>query len=156
MADNSKSLKLANLIFHLATGRAMVMRMPSNVGLTLSGGGVRAVVFHLGVLEWLAKTPLWNSVSQISTVSGGSLMAGLLFARTGFRWPAPEAVPKIIESIQDLLCTGDLQKSYVNNYLQRPYLILQGRAALLADALARTWQIDASLSDLPDFPHLAN
>jgi NTE family protein len=122
------------------------------IGLTLSGGGIRAVVFHLGVLEWLARTPLWNSVSQISTVSGGSLAIGLLFARAGTIWPTADRMPAIIEEIKRVVCTTDLQRSFILNHLLRPHLIKNGRAALLADALVRCWGIDATLSNLPATP----
>jgi NTE family protein len=45
------------------------------IGLALSGGGIRAAVFHLGVLRRLAEQEFLENVSQISTVSGGSLRA---------------------------------------------------------------------------------
>ena len=43
------------------------------IGLALSGGGVRATVFHLGVLARIAEDDLLESVSIISSFSGGSL-----------------------------------------------------------------------------------
>ena len=44
-----------------------------NIALSLSGGGVRAVGFHLGLLATLHRLDLLNRVSILSTVSGGSL-----------------------------------------------------------------------------------
>ncbi len=38
------------------------------IGLTLSGGGLRATVFHLGVLTRLANTNLWENLEHIPTV----------------------------------------------------------------------------------------
>lgn len=44
-----------------------------NIAVSLSGGGVRAVGFHLGLLEMLDRLDLLSKVSILSTVSGGSL-----------------------------------------------------------------------------------
>jgi predicted acylesterase/phospholipase RssA len=43
-------------------------------GLALSGGGVRAALFHIGVLARLAELDLLRQVEVLSTVSGGSLV----------------------------------------------------------------------------------
>jgi len=124
----------------------------SRVGLALSGGGVRAVVFHLGVLEWLATTAVWDRISQVSTVSGGSLVVGLLFARNNFVWPSQSRLLPLIDGIRDIICAQDLQKTFIANHFIRPQLATSGRAALLADALRRCWGIDFTLSDLPGTP----
>ena len=51
------------------------------VGLALSGGGVRAAVFHLGVLARLAEEEeIFKNIKALSTVSGGSLVVGMLYA----------------------------------------------------------------------------
>jgi len=50
-------------------------------GLCLSGGGYRAMVFHTGVLWRLYEAGVLNSVDRISSVSGGSIIAGLLALR---------------------------------------------------------------------------
>ena len=44
-----------------------------NIAISLSGGGVRAVGFHLGTLEMLETLGLLRKVSILSSVSGGSL-----------------------------------------------------------------------------------
>ncbi len=48
-----------------------------SIGLALSGGGSRAVAFHLGTLRALDDLNLLNEVDVISGVSGGSVMTGL-------------------------------------------------------------------------------
>ena len=48
------------------------------IGLALSGGGSRAVAFHLGTLRALEDLNLLNEVDVISGVSGGSVMTGML------------------------------------------------------------------------------
>lgn len=48
-----------------------------NIGLALSGGGSRAIAFHLGCLRALHDRDLLKRVEVISSVSGGSLIAAL-------------------------------------------------------------------------------
>ncbi len=48
------------------------------IGLALSGGGSRAVAFHLGTLRALEDLNLLQEVDIVSGVSGGSVMTGLL------------------------------------------------------------------------------
>ena len=50
------------------------------IGISLSGGGMRAIVFHYGVLNRLAKEGLLDKVKFISTVSGGTLIIGLIYS----------------------------------------------------------------------------
>src|SRR4051812_17361810 len=50
--------------------------------LCLSGGGYRAMVFHLGVLIRLNEAGLLGKLKRISSVSGGSITAGTL----GLNW----------------------------------------------------------------------
>ena len=82
------------------------------IGLALSGGGSRAVAFHLGTLRALEDLKLLDEVKVVSGVSGGSVMTGLLgyteapfadidcnavkFLRNGLVWPTLKklAVPK--------------------------------------------------------------
>ena len=54
------------------------------VGLTLSGGGYRAMLFHLGSLWRLNELGILPKLEQISSVSGGSITAGVL----GMNWEA--------------------------------------------------------------------
>jgi NTE family protein len=51
-------------------------------GLCLSGGGVRAMLFHLGALWRLNELGLLRGLDRVSSVSGGSITAGVL----GTRW----------------------------------------------------------------------
>jgi len=52
------------------------------MALCLSGGGYRAMVFHLGALIRLNEAKLLQKISRISSVSGGSIAAG----RLGLCW----------------------------------------------------------------------
>lgn len=53
--------------------------MNNKLGLALSGGGLRASFFHIGVLAQLAEQGLLRSVEVISSVSGGSIIAALYY-----------------------------------------------------------------------------
>jgi NTE family protein len=48
-----------------------------DIALALSGGGYRAAYFHLGVLEKLHELDLLKRVGVVSSVSGGSILAGI-------------------------------------------------------------------------------
>lgn len=53
-----------------------MMKQPT-IGLALSGGGSRAMAFHLGCLRALHDRGVLNKVSVLSGVSGGSVIAAL-------------------------------------------------------------------------------
>ena len=53
------------------------------MALCLSGGGYRAMLFHLGALWRLNECGYLPQLKRISSVSGGSIIAGVL----GLRWP---------------------------------------------------------------------
>ena len=55
--------------------RAGPFTRPDYITLALSGGGLRATLFQLGILTWLAETNCLNKVTGIVSVSGGSILA---------------------------------------------------------------------------------
>lgn len=59
----------------------------AKIGLALSGGGSRAIAFHLGCLRALHELGILDRVKVLSTVSGGSVIGGLLAANQD---PFPE------------------------------------------------------------------
>jgi NTE family protein len=56
--------------------------LKDGIGLCLSGGGYRAMTFHLGALWRLNEAGYLGKLDRISSVSGGSITAGVL----GLRW----------------------------------------------------------------------
>jgi NTE family protein len=60
------------------------------IGLALSGGGSRAIAFHLGCLRALKHLGLLDRVNVLSTVSGGSVIGAYYHAHRG-DFPAFEA-----------------------------------------------------------------
>lgn len=58
-------------------------RLDQGTGLSLSGGGYRAMLFHAGALWRLAELGTLGDVHRVSSVSGGSITAATLATRWG-------------------------------------------------------------------------
>jgi NTE family protein len=124
-----------------------------NISLALSGGGFRATVFHLGVLACLAKEDLLEGVGLLSTVSGGSLCAGLVYSLNGFQWPGSRIFLDQVEpQARQLMTTFDLQGSLIRRVFGTLWTILETRADDLSSMMQEYWKITAKLSDLPSKP----
>jgi NTE family protein len=90
------------------------------IALALSGGGSRAIAFHLGCLRALHKSGLLEHISVISSVSGGSVLAALYchhdgnfdsfekrvraILAHGFFWPALRIAFTTTEGVKALIC----------------------------------------------------
>ena len=123
------------------------------IGLALSGGGIRATVFHLGVLARLARQSLIENITFLSTVSGGSLAVALFRACSGNTWPESGAVLQhTIPKARRLLTARGLDRACLRYMLLSPWTLRHGRAAAVAGALQGCWGVAGSLSDLPDNP----
>lgn len=123
------------------------------IGLALSGGGFRATVFHLGVLARLAEGKRLEEVTFLSTVSGGSLCIGLVYALNGFHWPGSEAyLEQIVPQARSLLTTYDLQRAMLWRALRSPWDIFNTRADDLSALMRKHWGITARLCELPEQP----
>ena len=53
-------------------------KIPNSVGLSLSGGGFRATLFHLGAIRRLNELGILPKITTASSVSGGSILNGFL------------------------------------------------------------------------------
>jgi NTE family protein len=126
------------------------------IGLALSGGGVRAAVFHLGVLKRLADERLLESVSSISTVSGGSLVMAAIFSRAGVSWPSSKRfAEEIYPSLRVLLSNVDLFSFHAigrTGLRKLNIRLLRERAVVLSEMLETRWGITGRVRDLPDAP----
>ncbi len=125
--------------------------LKSAVGLCLSGGGYRAMLFHLGTL-WRLNDAAWlGKLDRISSVSGGSITAGVL----GLHWkelgispsaPAPrfsivvDEVRKLAAHTIDIgsVLEGVFGPGSISDKIQEAY----------DDTLFHR----ATLQDLPDLP----
>lgn len=79
------------------------------VGLCLSGGGYRAMVFHLGALRRLNEAGWLPKLTRVASVSGGSIIAGVL----GLGW-------------RDLDFDGDGVARRFGDLVEEPILRLAG------------------------------
>src|SRR5215467_6566845 len=70
------------LLAGAATARERERTPAQGTALCLSGGGYRAMVFHLGALWRLNELGMLRGLARVSSVSGGSITAALL----GSRW----------------------------------------------------------------------
>ncbi|MBS0166215.1 MAG: patatin-like phospholipase family protein [Nitrospira sp.] len=125
-----------------------------NIALALSGGGIRAMVFHLGVLRLLAERHLLEHVQRISTVSGGSLLVGLMLQECEGRWPSSnDFLQTVYPALREKLCQRSLQWGAARQLI-RPWNVrfLLSRANLLALALEKEWNIRTKLRELPNTP----
>ena len=123
------------------------------IAIALSGGGVRAVAFHCGVLRRLALDELLERTTFVSTVSGGSLLTGLILCQNGHRWPTSgEFLETVLPKVSECLTAATLQWSYVWRVFARPWRLAHGRAWVLARQLETQWGIAGSLQDLPSLP----
>jgi NTE family protein len=124
------------------------------IALALSGGGIRAMVFHLGVLKYLSENQVLESVNRISTVSGGSLLLGLILKECDYRWPnSDEFLSNVYPVLRENLCTRSLQWGAVRQLLwPQNWRYLLSRSNLLAKALQDEWGITVGLSALAGVP----
>ncbi|TXI80202.1 MAG: patatin-like phospholipase family protein [Cupriavidus sp.] len=124
------------------------------IALALSGGGIRAMVFHLGVMRRLAERGLLERVTKVSTVSGGSLLVGLMLQESSLVWPRSEQfLQTTLPALKSKLCSRSLQWGAVRRLLN-PFNLrfFLSRANLLALCLEKEWGVSSTLSALPASP----
>src|SRR5262249_38320594 len=127
-------------------------RLQPGIGLCLSGGGYRAMVFHIGALWRLYETGVLRDAKRISSVSGGSITAGVL----GLKWRDlsfdaarihDDFVPHVVRPLRALAGeTIDTDAIVLG-------VALPGRVSdRVASAYERLLFGRATLQDLPDQP----
>src|SRR5216684_3354422 len=120
------------------------------IGLCLSGGGYRAMLFHLGAIWRLNELGLLRKLVRVSSVSGGSITAGIL----GLKWKsltfdganiATNLEPLVVQLIRNLADTTIDEGSIIKG-------ILLPRETV-ADEIAAEYRKhlfgNATLQDLP-------
>lgn len=119
-----------------------------NIGIALSGGGIRATIFHLGLFKWLAENGLLEEVKRISSVSGASLCVGLIYAHNDLTWPSSKTfLSNVLPSIERVILANDIQTSAVLRLIYSPYY-WNKKPNLIAKQLEHQWGIHGSLADL--------
>lgn len=127
------------------------------IALALSGGGIRAMMFHLGVLRFMAERQALERVHRISSVSGGSLLVGLVLQEADLQWPTSDLfLTSVYPNLRRKLCERSLQWGALRQLASPPNLrFLLSRANLLALALEQEWGVSARLADLPTTPEIS-
>lgn len=126
----------------------------TTIALALSGGGVRAMVFHLGALKYYAEQGCFESIKELSTVSGGSLLVGLIYKNNNYEWPSSKYfLDTIYENIRSTLCHCDIQRNALISLLKPSnWRFMFSRANVLAYVIESSWGIKVKLSDIHQFP----
>ena len=123
------------------------MAREEGIALSLSGGGYRAMVYHLGALIRLQELGLLTKLSRISSVSGGSITAGAL----------ARAWPKIVDSASLIEHVVRPVRALASETIDRPSIL----GGLFLPGSVGDWVADrydallfkgATLQDLPDTP----
>lgn len=126
--------------------------MEDGIALCLSGGGYRAMLFHLGSLWRLNELGYLPRLDRVSSVSGGSITAGVL----GLRWKdlrfGTDGVGAafqdlVVDPIRGLAHTTVDQESILEGLFSR---------STIGEEVAQRYSEhlfgDATLQDLPDRP----
>ena len=127
-------------------------RPAPGIALCLSGGGYRAMLFHVGAIWRLCEARLLDRLERISSVSGGSITAGQL----GLNWSklsfdpskiSSDFIPHFVSPIRALA----RQTIDANSILRG--ILLPGR---ISDRISAAYDKHlfhgATLQDLPDKP----
>lgn len=130
------------------------MTSPTNLCLSLSGGGVRAMAYHAGVLRYLAERNAMEQVSDISTVSGGSLLVGLIMKESDYIWPSSnDYLHRIHAAVRQQLCESSLISSSLRTLIKpKNWQYFFSRANVVSQTISELWQITEPISALPKFP----
>lgn len=113
------------------------------------------MAFHAGILRFLAEQRKFEAISEISTVSGASLLVGLIFARSNMIWPSSSAyLSEVLPKVRRTLTCDDLQATATARLLFWPpnWRFMLSRANVVAQTIASTWKIRSALADLPARP----
>ncbi|MCL1788887.1 MAG: patatin-like phospholipase family protein [Oscillospiraceae bacterium] len=122
------------------------------IGIALSGGGMRAAIYHLGVLKYLSESNLFEQLTSISSVSGASLCIGAVLAVNNNKWSSGRTFLKqTLPAVCETMLRHDIQKSAL---LRLPFTpcCWNNKVEIIADVLEKKWGIKGTLQDLPKYP----
>jgi NTE family protein len=127
-------------------------RLQEGMALCLSGGGYRAMLFHLGALWYLNQQGLLGRIARVSSVSGGSITSAIL----GLKWSRLQ--------FDSRGCASDFEREVAEPILKLASVTIDTRAVLrgllpldsIGDRLTAFYRERlfgaATLQDLPDEP----
>ena len=121
------------------------------IALCLSGGGYRAMLFHLGVLWRLNEFGYLSRLDRVSSVSGGSITAAMLGLKWGRLAFAGGVAGRLVEEVIDPIRAFAHHTVDVGSVLKG--IFLPGTISEKVASAYRTYLFgDATLQDLPDDP----
>ncbi len=122
------------------------------IGICLSGGGYRAMLFHLGAVWRLYEAGILADAKRISSVSGGSITAGqlaLAWNQLSFEPGkiAEDFVPAVVEPIRALAGTT------IDGWAIGGGILLPGSISdYIIGSYRKHLYGDKTLQDFPDYP----
>ena len=125
--------------------------LPQGTALCLSGGGYRAMLFHVGSLWRLNEAGFLPKLDRISSVSGGSIIAGVL----GLNWPHLRFVNDIAQEFFQFVvdpCRTIASETIDAGSIIKGALLPGSVADRVVAAYRKILFDDATLQDLPDRP----
>ena len=112
------------------------------------------MAFHAGALKFLAEGGNLERVKAISSVSGGSLLTGLIFHLSGYKWPSSKSYLKeVLPKLEGLL--ADRFVEYKVGYARFLPDISIGKAKTghwLTTLIEQKWGVNGRWSDVPNRP----
>jgi len=102
--------------------------MSDEISLSLSGGGFRASLFHIGTLMNLAENGLLGKITTLSTVSGGSIIGVLYYLHLKYYLeteenPKESDIIKIVNDVKDEFTKTVSRK----NIIMEPFCLKNSR-----------------------------
>src|SRR5215472_7589906 len=86
-------------------------KIPNSVGLSLSGGGFRATLFHLGAIRRLNEFGILPRLTTVSSVSGGSILNGFLASNIPVaRGVVPDEFAAMVSQPVRNFCARDIRR----------------------------------------------
>jgi NTE family protein len=125
-------------------------RIEEGMALCLSGGGYRAMVFHVGVLIRLNQIGVLGKLKRISSVSGGSIIAamlGLQWKRLIFRGGVADNLDQEVVQPVRKLAGETIDRAAILGGMLTPFVSIADK---VAKAYKEHLYDDATLQDLPN------
>jgi NTE family protein len=127
-------------------------KLQDTLALCLSGGGYRAMLFHLGALWYLNDAGYLRKLDRVSSVSGGSIASGVLAVRWNrLTFDAGGKATNfniVVDSVRKLAGTtidaGAVIRGILTPFTTSNDLVVKGYRKLVFDS--------ATLQDFPDKP----
>jgi len=117
---------------------ALASVVKGRIGLSLSGGGFRASLYHVGVLARLAELDLLRSVEYLSCVSGGSIIGAHYYLE----------VRKLLQSKTDQEITSN---DYIEIVERLSRDLLSGVQRNIRVRIAAEWLTNLKVIFVPDY-----